>query len=115
MCQYFDIIYKINYTDSNNYTVSKNTEKIFFVKRNSKKDVKEDGKTYTFHLRKDAKWSDGTKKPVMLQGDVPSPIDTPVGCKFASRFPYATKRCHEERPIFRNVGNEHYVACHQVE
>ena len=58
MCQYFDIIYKINYTDSNNYTVSKNTEKIFFVKRNSKKDVKEDGKTYTFHLRKDAKWSD---------------------------------------------------------
>ena len=60
MCQYFDIIYKINYTDSNNYTVSKNTEKIFFVKRNSKKDVKEDGKTYTFHLRKDAKWSDGS-------------------------------------------------------
>ena len=58
MCQYFDIIYKINYTDSNNCTVSKNTEKIFFVKRNSKKDVKEDGKTYTFHLRKDAKWSD---------------------------------------------------------
>ena len=56
-----------------------------------------------------------TKKPVMLQGDVPSPIDTPVGCKFASRCPYATKRCHEERPIFRNVGNEHYVACHQVE
>ena len=60
MCQYFDIIYKINYADSNNYTVSKNTEKIFFVKRNSKKDVKEDGKTYTFHLRKDAKWSDGS-------------------------------------------------------
>ena len=56
-----------------------------------------------------------TKKPVMLQGDVPSPIDTPVGCKFASRCPYATKRCHEERPIFRNVGNEHYVACHLVE
>ncbi|WP_330378201.1 ABC transporter substrate-binding protein [Coprococcus comes] len=40
--------------------MSKNTEKIFFVKRNSKKDVKEDGKTYTFHLRKDAKWSDGS-------------------------------------------------------
>ena len=56
-----------------------------------------------------------TKKPVMLQGDVPSPIDTPVGCKFASRCPYATKHCHEERPIFRNVGNEHYVACHLVE
>ena len=59
-CQYLDIIYKKNYTVSNNYTVSKNTEKIFFVKRNSKKDVKEDGKTYTFHLRKDAKWSDGS-------------------------------------------------------
>ena len=41
-CQYLDIIYKKNYTVSNNYTVSKNTEKIFFVKRNSKKDVKEE-------------------------------------------------------------------------
>ncbi|WP_368276256.1 oligopeptide/dipeptide ABC transporter ATP-binding protein [Coprococcus sp. RTP21204st1_G4_RTP21204_210225] len=43
------------------------------------------------------------------------PREGPVGCKFASRCPYATKRCHEERPIFRNVGNEHYVACHLVE
>ena len=60
MRQYFYIIYKINYTDSNNRTVSKKHRKIFFVKRNSKKDVKEDGKTYTFHLRKDAKWSDGS-------------------------------------------------------
>lgn len=55
------------------------------------------------------------KKPEMLQGDVPSPIDTPIGCKFASRCPYATQRCKEERPIFKNVGNEHYVACHLVE
>ena len=51
MCQYFDIIYKTNYTDSNNCTVSK---------KHREKDVKEDGKTYTFHLRKDAKWSDGS-------------------------------------------------------
>ena len=60
MCQYFGIIYKINYTDSNNYTLSKNTGKSFSQNETQKKDVKEDGKTYTFHLRKDAKWSDGS-------------------------------------------------------
>lgn len=61
MCQYFDIIYKINYTDSNNYTVSKkHIENLFRKTKLKKKDVKEDGKTYTFHLRKDAKWSDGS-------------------------------------------------------
>ena len=61
MCQYFDIIYKTNYTDSNNCTVSKkHRENLFRKTKLKKKDVKEDGKTYTFHLRKDAKWSDGS-------------------------------------------------------
>ena len=66
MCQYFDIIYKINYTDSNNYTVSKNMGKSISQNETQKKDVKEEGKTYTFHLRKDAKWSDGS--PVTAKG-----------------------------------------------
>ena len=112
MCQYFGIIYKINYTGSNNYTVSKNIGKIFFVKRNSKKDVSEDGKTYTFHLKK---MQNGQTEVRWQQKISNIPGEGPVGCKFASWCPYATKRCHEERPIFRNVGNEHYVACHQVE
>ncbi len=55
-----------------------------------------------------------TKKAQMLQGDVPSPIDTPKGCKFASRCPYATGRCKEERPVFRDAGNSHFVACHLI-
>ena len=55
-----------------------------------------------------------TKKAQMLQGDVPSPIDTPKGCKFASRCPYATGRCKGERPVFRDAGNSHFVACHLI-
>lgn len=54
------------------------------------------------------------KHPEMLKGDVPSPIDTPKGCKFASRCPHATNRCKEERPIFKDVGGNHFVACHLV-
>lgn len=60
MCQYFDKIYKINYTDSNNYTVSKNHRKNLFRKTKLKKGCFRGRKTYTFHLRKDAKWSDGS-------------------------------------------------------
>ncbi len=55
-----------------------------------------------------------TKKAQMLQGDVPSPIDTPKGCKFASRCPYASERCMEERPVFKDAGNGHFVACHLI-
>ena len=55
-----------------------------------------------------------TKKPEMLKGDVPSPIDTPPGCKFASRCPYVTARCTEERPIFKDAGGGHFVACHLI-
>ena len=55
-----------------------------------------------------------TRKAEILKGDVPSPIDYPAGCKFASRCPYATEKCKEERPIFKNVGNDHFVACHLI-
>lgn len=55
-----------------------------------------------------------TKKAQMLTGDVPSPINTPPGCKFASRCPYATDRCREERPEFREVSAGHFAACHLI-
>lgn len=55
-----------------------------------------------------------TKKAQMLTGDVPSPIDTPKGCKFASRCPYATEKCMEERPVFKDAGGGHFVACHLI-
>ena len=51
---------------------------------------------------------------IMLQGEVPSPIHPPKGCNFCTRCPYADGRCHEEEPEFRDVGGEHYVACHKV-
>ena len=55
-----------------------------------------------------------TKKVQMLKGDIPSPINTPPGCKFASRCPHATARCAEERPEFREVSPGHFAACHLI-
>jgi oligopeptide transport system ATP-binding protein len=54
-------------------------------------------------------------KRIHLQGEVPSPIDPPAGCKFAGRCPHATARCREERPALREVGSGHYVACFLTE
>ena len=55
-----------------------------------------------------------TKKVEMLKGDVPSPINSPKGCKFCTRCPYATERCKEERPILKDAGGGHMVACHLI-
>ena len=55
-----------------------------------------------------------TKKAQMLQGDVPSPIDTHKGRKFATRCPFATGRSKEVVPVFRDAGNSHFVACHLI-
>ena len=48
----------------------------------------------------------------ILKDDIPNPADPPSGCKFHTRCNYATKRCSEEVPQFKNVGNNHLVACH---
>ena len=53
-------------------------------------------------------------KRIILEGDVPSPIDPPAGCRFASRCPMATRRCREETPVLEDRGAEHFVACHNV-
>jgi len=49
-----------------------------------------------------------------LQGDLPSPIHVPTGCRFHTRCPVKTERCLVEEPVFRNVGRDHWVACHLV-
>jgi oligopeptide transport system ATP-binding protein len=49
---------------------------------------------------------------VVLEGDVPSPIEPPPGCRFHTRCPIAVNLCSEERPEWRDVGGEHWVACH---
>lgn len=49
---------------------------------------------------------------IRLTGEVPSPINTPPGCKFQGRCKYAAQKCAQEMPPLRDVGNGHFVACH---
>ena len=49
---------------------------------------------------------------VQLQGDPPSPINLPKGCRFAGRCQFARPRCKEEQPRLRPVGDTHQAACH---
>ena len=49
---------------------------------------------------------------IILQGDVPSPVNPPSGCYFHPRCPYAQAICSEQPPEFRDYGNHHYAVCH---
>lgn len=49
---------------------------------------------------------------INLKGDVPSPMNPPPGCNFHPRCKYAQRICEVETPPFRDVGNNHLVACH---
>lgn len=51
-------------------------------------------------------------KRVILRGEVPDPIDVPKGCRFHPRCPIAKERCKMEEPELRDIGDEHWVACH---
>jgi oligopeptide transport system ATP-binding protein len=53
-----------------------------------------------------------TRKRIVLEGDVPSPINPPQGCRFHPRCPVAVERCSQEQPEWRELGGSHYVACH---
>ncbi len=49
---------------------------------------------------------------IVLQGDVPSPIRPPPGCRFHTRCPYAMDRCRKEEPLLRADPSGHLAACH---
>jgi peptide/nickel transport system ATP-binding protein len=52
---------------------------------------------------------------IILEGDIPNPINPPAGCYFHPRCHYASKICRNESPVYRNLGNDHFVSCHLAE
>ncbi len=55
-----------------------------------------------------------SKDRIILQGDVKSPINPPVGCRFSTRCRYAKPICHEQNTELKEVRPGHFVACHLV-
>lgn len=56
----------------------------------------------------------GTKKRVVMKGELTSPVDPKPGCRFVNRCPFAEQRCHREQPVLEEVRPRHFVACHRV-
>ncbi len=56
-----------------------------------------------------------TRQRIILEGDIPSPMNPPSGCRFHTRCPYATQKCRQEVPAFKEYGPGHYAACHLLE
>jgi oligopeptide transport system ATP-binding protein len=52
------------------------------------------------------------REPLVLEGDVPSPVDPPPGCHFHTRCPWASDVCREVEPPLADFGSEHLAACH---
>jgi peptide/nickel transport system ATP-binding protein/oligopeptide transport system ATP-binding protein len=52
------------------------------------------------------------REDVILEGDVPSPINPPSGCRFHTRCRYALSKCYEEEPFFHQVEDGRWIACH---
>ena len=55
------------------------------------------------------------RQRVILEGDVPSPLNPPSGCRFHTRCPLAFDKCSQEEPPFKDYGQEHFAACWLLE
>jgi oligopeptide/dipeptide ABC transporter ATP-binding protein len=55
------------------------------------------------------------KERIILEGDVPSPVNPPSGCRFHPRCPEAMDICSQVEPEFKDYGNEHFAACHLLD
>jgi oligopeptide transport system ATP-binding protein len=51
------------------------------------------------------------RRRMILEGDVPSPVNPPVGCNFNTRCPVVMDICYEQEPEFKDVGGAHWAAC----
>ena len=56
-----------------------------------------------------------TRKRIILEGDVPSPMNPPRGCRFHTRCPYATEKCSQVTPVFKEHEPGHWAACHLLD
>ena len=54
------------------------------------------------------------KTHIEIFGEPPSPVDPPLGCRFASRCQLVEKRCHVETPVLRKINSNQKVACHLI-
>ncbi len=57
---------------------------------------------------------DSGRQIQVLEGDIPSPVNPPKGCKFHTRCKYATEICKHQIPAWEEVGPDHFVACHHI-
>ncbi len=55
------------------------------------------------------------RQRIELEGDVPSPVNPPSGCRFHTRCAHCTERCRQEIPELRQTSDGHFVACHMTE
>jgi len=69
---------------------------------------------YTFALLSSAPIPEPAKRKsgAPLQGDVPSPINIPSGCRFRTRCPFATEKCRLQSPVLSEVEQSHLIECH---
>ena len=57
---------------------------------------------------------DNPREMRILEGDIPSPVNPPAGCKFHTRCRYCTEICEHAVPDWTHVGPNHFVACHHM-